>query len=122
MFATQRIYNERDKADLRGEKAKWKKAKRDFVIASVSNKTGNFDLNYPQVYDKKDKKNYGTLIDNIIESNGNLYSYGIERKMRLSRIITAILTIPTIYVPYAIIVSPKSYYQKVQLNRLEIQE
>lgn len=124
LYSTQRIYNERDKSDVRGDKAKWKKTKRDFVIATINNKTGNYDLNYPQQYDKKDKKNLGILVDNISQSNGALYSYGIKRKMRISRLVTAVvLAVPTIFIaPYIIYVSPKSYYQKVQLNRIEIQD
>ena len=55
LFSTQRIYNEYDKSDIRGKKAKWKKTKRDFSIAAINNKNGNYQLNHPQEYISKDK-------------------------------------------------------------------
>lgn len=119
LFSTQRIYNEYDKSDIRGKKAKWKKTKRDFSIAAINNKNGNYQLNHPQEYISKDKTNLGLYLNNISQSKGNLYSYGIKRKMRTSRIITAFALFPLAYI---IVSSPKSYYQKVQLNRIEIKE
>jgi|TARA_B110000879_G_scaffold33629_1_gene46238 hypothetical protein len=119
LFSTQRIYNEYDKSDIRGKKAKWKKTKRDFSIAAINNKNGNYQLNHPQEYISKDKTNLGLYLNNISQSKGNLYSYGIKRKMRTSRIITAVALLPLVYI---VISSPKSYYQKVQLNRIEIKE
>lgn len=122
LFSTQRIYNENDKTDIRGKKAKWKKTKRDFSIATINNKNGNYELNYPQEYSSKDKTNLGIYIDNISKSNGKLYAYTVKRKMRVSRIVTAVvLAVPTVLIaPYLIYMMPKSYYQKIQFNRIEI--
>ena len=122
LFSTERIYNENDRTDIRGSKARWRKTKRDFSIATINNKNGNYALNHPQEYSSKDRANYGLYINSISESNGNLYSYDVKRKMRASRLITAILTAPTILIPGIIIYSPKSYYQKIQFNRIEVKE
>lgn len=122
MYNTQRVYNERDKSDVSGKGAKWKRAKRDFVIATINNDNGNFDLNYPQEYSKKNKEFYGLYLNDIQEINGNLYTVTTMKKMRISRIVTAAVFFWTLYVPYIVMNSPKSYYEKVQLNRVEIQK
>lgn len=122
-YRTVRIYNERDKSDTKGSKAKWKKTRRNFVIATVNLKTGNNEINFPQEYSKKDRKNLPLYIGNFSESKGNLYSHSVVSKMRTSRLITAIVGVPLMFIPTVIVfLSPKSYYQKVQLNRIEIQD
>ena len=124
LYSTERIYNENDKSDIRGSKARWKKTKRDFSIATINNKNGNYELNHPQEYSSKDKTNLGLFINTISKSNGKLYSYSTKRKMRTSRLITAvILAIPTVFIaPIVISKLPKSFYQKIQFNRIEIKK
>lgn len=119
MYHTDKIYDDKNPKDLSGKKAKWKKVKRDFVVAEIDNEYGSFENNYPQEYAKKQKDDYGVNLNTIAEINGELYSFSTRGKMRISRLVSAVVFFPIFWV---FTMNPKSYYQKIQFHNLRFIE
>jgi len=79
LYFTDRLYNERDKDDLSGEKFKTKGLKQDFIAAEVDRNTGNYSLELPIMSNKKLKSWQKVQFRSVLNSDADNAFYSINR-------------------------------------------
>lgn len=80
LYLTQRLFNENNKEDVRGEKIKVKKFEQDFVTATVNNKKGTYKLVPPKLASGKVSRERKVQLDKAYWSSEDEALYTINSK------------------------------------------
>lgn len=96
LYITHKLFNERNKDDVKGEKIKMKKFEQNFVTASIDLKRGEYDLSMPKIASGKvrseEKIQFGNTFWSPME--GALYTINTRYKMNIGFTVLACATMP----------------------------
>ena len=91
MYITHRLYNERNKDDVKGEKIKLKKFEQNFVTATVDLKRGDYDLSLPRIASGKLKSEEKIQFGNTYWSSMDQTMYTINTRFKINIGFTALV-------------------------------